>query len=326
MNTRLSQGKRTESAGLLIGDDEAAIRHGLKKALSEQGFLVRLAASGKQAIRMADMPEIEIVLLDSMMHGLVDGLSAAKIIHDKHPEKPIIFISGHSGNPEYRRRAAMLGIENVEWIGKPSTKQQLEHLLAAIRRMAREVQKRRIRSLLETGKAEGVGPRLILRLLSQWGCEVDEDIVEELVAETRKSLLDELRVRLAETRCVLARSPNDFQAVEVELGPFQQTVMKRLWDLYEKSDPSHRRLASLLDVAVRQLSSLDLEEQHVDALEFVLLRLARPALTREDIRECKRALRHRGVETLMDLGRYREPLLAIYRDDESGEEEEEGST
>jgi hypothetical protein len=214
----------------------------------------------------------------------------------------------------------------VEWISEPTSEPERQLLLDTIRRVAREVEERRVRRLLKIGEAEGIGRRQVLHLLKNWDPGVSDDLVDDLLGETTAAgtaLITELLDKLAEVRAILVSRTGDAQELQAAFGPFKEAVLNHLWDLYEDADPHHRQIASELDLAVRKLSSLSLEEEHIDALEFVLQRLAQPQVSDEDLQDCERVFAYRGLETLIDLGEHRGPLLDIYlgEDEEKGDEE-----
>jgi signal transduction histidine kinase len=89
---------------ILIVDDDASVRLVLRKMLSSSGYHVAgEAETGRQAVEMAQDLHPDLVLMDIVMPGEMDGISAAEKIK-QDSDIPIVFISGH-GNPEYIERA-----------------------------------------------------------------------------------------------------------------------------------------------------------------------------------------------------------------------------
>ena len=89
---------------ILIVDDEAPARMVLNAMLSSSGYqVVGEAKTGRQAVEMALDLYPDLVLMDVVMPGDMDGISAAEKIKQES-DIPIVFISGH-GNPEYIERA-----------------------------------------------------------------------------------------------------------------------------------------------------------------------------------------------------------------------------
>lgn len=80
---------------VLIADDEAVIRMGLRAMLEDGGHVVAGAATdGKSAIAMAATIHPDVVILDIKMNGM-DGLEAARQIMQKHPA-PIVMLTAYS--------------------------------------------------------------------------------------------------------------------------------------------------------------------------------------------------------------------------------------
>lgn len=102
---------------VLVVDDEALIRWSLTEALSESGFVVRQAASGRDA--RAALASFDgqplVVVLDLRLPDVAD-LSLLREIRTGRPDVPVIVMTAH-GTPEALAQAAALGVVRV--IGKP---------------------------------------------------------------------------------------------------------------------------------------------------------------------------------------------------------------
>ena len=83
---------------ILIADDEALLREGLARLLTEAGFVITgLSADAESLLRVvaAQLPDVAIV--DIRMppgHGS-DGLIAAQEIRRRHPEVGVLVLSHH---------------------------------------------------------------------------------------------------------------------------------------------------------------------------------------------------------------------------------------
>ena len=77
---------------VLIADDEAIIRMGLKSMLHELGHDVFAAKNGKDALQQAERYQPEIAILDIRM-PFMDGMDVAKALHNRRPI-PIIILTG----------------------------------------------------------------------------------------------------------------------------------------------------------------------------------------------------------------------------------------
>ena len=101
---------------VLIADDEANIRRMVGALLAAEGHDLREAPDGAAAIAAVAAGEPDVVLLDLMMPGAVDGLAALERIRAIDAELPVIMMSGRAGLAD-AVRATKLGA--VNFLEKP---------------------------------------------------------------------------------------------------------------------------------------------------------------------------------------------------------------
>ena len=77
---------------ILIVDDERVLREGLKKALEAEGYAVRTARDGEQALKMIAEKRPDLVLLDVMMPKM-NGFRCCEEIRKTDELLPIIFLT-----------------------------------------------------------------------------------------------------------------------------------------------------------------------------------------------------------------------------------------
>lgn len=107
---------------ILIADDEAIIRMGLRAMLEEMGHqVVGAAADGAAAIRMARTTQPDLVLLDIKMPE-VDGFAAAEAIAAERPVA-ILMLTAYSDR-DLVERAASLAVHG--YLVKPARDTELE--------------------------------------------------------------------------------------------------------------------------------------------------------------------------------------------------------
>ena len=103
-------------ASILIVDDELTTRLELDEMLTAAGYHVAGGAeTGRQAVEMAGELAPDLILMDIVMPGRLDGISAAEIIK-ADSNIPIIFLSGY-GDPEFVERAKR--VEPFGYVMKP---------------------------------------------------------------------------------------------------------------------------------------------------------------------------------------------------------------
>src|SRR5215469_6180680 len=116
----------TATASILVIDDEAGIRDSLEVLLTLEGYAVKMAADGEQGLRILELENFDLVLLDLALPGQ-SGLELLPQIKERQPDTPVIMITAY-GTVENVVEAVRAGAEN--FIQKPWDN---EKLLADIR-------------------------------------------------------------------------------------------------------------------------------------------------------------------------------------------------
>lgn len=98
------------STTLLVIDDDDALRDGLRRRLEAEGYEVREAREGHDAVAMVGAESIDLVITDILMPGM-DGIETIRQLHRKHPSLPIIALSG--GNRTHLEAARRFGAMHV---------------------------------------------------------------------------------------------------------------------------------------------------------------------------------------------------------------------
>ncbi len=81
---------------ILVVDDEAIITMQLERRLSAMGYSVAgMAASGEDAVEKARLFRPDLVLMDIVMPGKMNGIEAAKII-TRELDIPVVFITAYA--------------------------------------------------------------------------------------------------------------------------------------------------------------------------------------------------------------------------------------
>ncbi|MHB0963653.1 MAG: sigma-54-dependent transcriptional regulator [Gemmatimonadaceae bacterium] len=103
---------------VLIIDDEPNIRRMVGALLEAEGFEVRDAADGQAGLARALEWEPDLVLLDLMMPGTMDGMATLEQLRERFPELPVVMMSGRAGLAD-AVKATRLGA--VNFLEKPLT-------------------------------------------------------------------------------------------------------------------------------------------------------------------------------------------------------------
>ncbi|MDP6529718.1 MAG: sigma-54 dependent transcriptional regulator [Gemmatimonadota bacterium] len=102
-------------ARILIVDDDESIRSSMERVLSYEGYDVRCAASGPEALDALADRRMDLALFDIKMPGM-DGLELLERVGKAHPDLVCIMVSGH-GTVQTAVEAAKLGA--FDFLEKP---------------------------------------------------------------------------------------------------------------------------------------------------------------------------------------------------------------
>ena len=96
------------SRKVLVVDDDSVVGHSINRVLTGQGYQVREAMSGSEALEELDHQRYDMVFTDIRMPGM-DGLDMAARMKKSHPELPVVVITGY-GTEASEKKARDLGV------------------------------------------------------------------------------------------------------------------------------------------------------------------------------------------------------------------------
>lgn len=123
-------GEHASPLTVLVVEDEPTVRRLMARVLERDGFRVRTAASGREALdHWGDYAGVvDLVLTDVVMPGGVSGTQLGRELRNRHPNLPIVYTSGY--DPDYDPSDVSM-VPGENFVPKPATADQL---LAVIRR------------------------------------------------------------------------------------------------------------------------------------------------------------------------------------------------
>lgn len=124
------QKQNFENANILLVEDEESLAKGLEYNLSEEGYIVDIAKDGKQAIKLFDKKEYDLIVLDIML-PYKNGFEVADYIRKKNPQMPILMLTARTSLDD---RVKGLEVGADDYITKPF---HLKELLLRIEGMLR---------------------------------------------------------------------------------------------------------------------------------------------------------------------------------------------
>ncbi len=80
---------------IMVVEDEWIIANDIKNCLVDLGYMVTsIAATGDEAIEQAGQDQPDLILMDIMLKGEMNGIEAAKEIR-KHYDIPVIYLTAY---------------------------------------------------------------------------------------------------------------------------------------------------------------------------------------------------------------------------------------
>jgi two-component system cell cycle sensor histidine kinase/response regulator CckA len=121
--------RRLRSLGrrILLVEDESSVRQMLTRVLSNQGYELLVASTGKEAIALDDeaIASIDLLISDLIMPG-ANGADVASELRARAPHLEVLFMSGSADHPVLKRVLA----GNERFIPKPFSLDELSRLVA----------------------------------------------------------------------------------------------------------------------------------------------------------------------------------------------------
>lgn len=116
---------------VLIADDDSSLRSALKLALEGNGYEVRVAANGAEALALQRKTPADVLLTDIFMPES-DGFEAIDAFRRAFPATKIIAMSGDAkrAKHEYLSAARLIGVDAT--LKKPFQLGALLHMLRSL--------------------------------------------------------------------------------------------------------------------------------------------------------------------------------------------------
>ena len=121
-----------DAAKVLVVDDEQVVLDSVERHLKRDGYEIRKALSGAEALAVLDAEGADVVVTDLMMPGM-DGLELLSRIRGEGGGPPVIMITGYA-----TMRTALMALRKgaFDYIAKPFTRSELLGVVARATRRA----------------------------------------------------------------------------------------------------------------------------------------------------------------------------------------------
>ena len=111
-----------DKMSILIVEDERIIARDIENILKQAGYLVSsVASSGEEAVALAGMTQPNLVLMDIVLRGEMDGIEAAGKIRSQY-DIPVIYLTAYADKPILERARHT---EPIGYVLKPFNDKEL---------------------------------------------------------------------------------------------------------------------------------------------------------------------------------------------------------
>ena len=293
---------------ILIIDDEISICESLQGVLEDEGYAVQAALSGEEGVRLLASEHINLVFLDILMPGGMDGIKTLKRIKQMSPDTEVLMISGH-GTFDLALEAGQLGAS--DFLGKPLS---LDSILRKVEAISAKIAIRHAGSDGDTDtQAHGIvgdSPQIreILQKIRQVAPTNGRVLVtgesgtgKELIAQAIHAFSDRVEAPLVKINC--AAIPQELIESELfghEAGSFTGASKKRVGK-FEQADGGTIFLDEIGDMSLSTQAKVlrILEEQEYE-------RVGGNQTLKTDVRVISATNKHLPDE--IESGNFREDL------------------
>ena len=113
---------------ILVVDDDQVVGKSFERVLTNKGYRVDTALSGREAFEKYVGADFDMVFTDVRMPDQ-DGFEVARRLKEMNPWLPIVFVTGY-GTQEAEAKAKAIGVE--EFLQKPLTPSIIEEVAARV--------------------------------------------------------------------------------------------------------------------------------------------------------------------------------------------------
>lgn len=140
---------------ILVVEDEVKIANSLEKGMRAEGYVVDVAYDGDEAATLVDANTYDLVLLDWMIPGRLDGQGLIKQWRSDHHQMPILMLTAKAAIGD---RVEGLDSGADDYVPKPFS---FDELLARVRALLRRPQEH-TGTVLESGplKLDGIAKEI----------------------------------------------------------------------------------------------------------------------------------------------------------------------
>jgi DNA-binding response OmpR family regulator len=164
------------SPQILVMEDDLGVAAGLETVLSEAGYEVNLADTGRLALEAFEQKRFDLLVADLRLPD-IDGMEIIRQIKARKPETEVIVITGY-GTPATAVKAMKLGAH--DFLPKPFTEDQIKTAINEALAGHKQKPKETVVKKAETEKEKLIQKKEVRRVLSRTTEDLDfwSDLME----------------------------------------------------------------------------------------------------------------------------------------------------
>jgi len=147
---------------ILLMEDEHSLAQGLKMVLSEEGYAVDLAMTGKSALETFSEKGFDLLVADLRLPDM-DGMEVIKKVKEDRPDTGVVVITGYASVAS-AVRAMKIGA--FDYLPKPFTEDEFKGAVEGALR-AKETSKKEHLEIVEPEEQQLIEKREVIRVLNR---------------------------------------------------------------------------------------------------------------------------------------------------------------
>jgi DNA-binding response OmpR family regulator len=206
---------------ILLMEDESSVAHGLEMILTEEGYAVDLAMTGRAALDTFDRKGCDLLVADLRLPD-IDGMDVIKEVEAKRPETEVIVITGYA-NVSSAVEAMRTGVH--DYLPKPFTDDQLINAVEeALKEKKEEIVEK---PLLDFKSEEGrlIQKREVIRVLNR---TAEDAVFWQDLMEKGSEVLEDYQLSVEAKAALIS---GDLQWINAHVGELTQ---KQLMFIYKR--------------------------------------------------------------------------------------------
>jgi len=161
-------GKRESSpvgktARLLLLEDDPSVSRGLEMVLTEAGYDVKLAETGKKAIDIVDNDGIDVLVADLRLPD-IDGLGVIRKVKEGVPDTAVVVITGY---PSVSTAVDAIKLGASDYLAKPFTEDEVTAAVEEALRIREQAHIRELMAGLDSDQGKLIQKREVVRVLDR---------------------------------------------------------------------------------------------------------------------------------------------------------------